>query len=164
VLLDVRMPEVDGLRTLESIRELDTRLPVVILSAYDNLTYIARAVALGASDYLIKSRADGDVQSCLRRAVHNQAPPPASQMARVQRMMREEVDVNSLPDGFPLTVREAQVLRHVAFGLSNKEIARSLTISVETVKEHVQNILRKVNASDRTDAAVRAIQSGIVDS
>ena len=77
--------------------------------------------------------------------------------------MQEEVDATSLPSGFPLTGREAQVLRHIALGLSNKEIARSLMISVETVKEHVQNILRKVNASDRTDAAVRAIQSGLVE-
>ena len=82
-------------------------------------------------------------------------------MAKVQRMMREDVNVAMLPDGFPLTSREAQVLRHVALGLSNKEIARSLAISVETVKEHVQNILRKVKATDRTAAAVRAIQSGI---
>ena len=76
-------------------------------------------------------------------------------------IMREEVDPATLPAGFPLTSREAQVLRHVALGLSNKEIARSLSISVETVKEHVQNILRKINANDRTDAAVRAIRNGI---
>jgi DNA-binding NarL/FixJ family response regulator len=78
-------------------------------------------------------------------------------------MMRDEIDVSRFPESFPLTCREAQVLRHVAMGLSNKEIARSLGISIETVKEHVQNVLRKVKANDRTDAAVRAIQSGIFD-
>ena len=60
-----------------------------------------------------------------------------------------------------LTAREVQVLRHVALGLSNKEIGSSLSISVETVKEHVQNILRKLNAADRTDAAVRAVKLGL---
>jgi DNA-binding NarL/FixJ family response regulator len=138
-------------------------LPVVILSAYDNLTYIARAAALGASDYVLKSRRHGDVQVSLQRAVRQELPSPHSMMARVHRMMREEVVTVDLPDGFPLTNREAQVLRHVALGLSNKEIGKSLAISVETVKEHVQNILRKVKAADRTDAAVRAIQAGIVD-
>ena len=61
-----------------------------------------------------------------------------------------------------LTPREEQVLRHVAFGLSNDEIARSLQISVETVKEHVQNLLRKLNVNDRTQAAVWAVQAGVV--
>lgn len=78
-------------------------------------------------------------------------------------MMCEEVDPATLPAEFALTSREAQVLRHIALGLSNKEIARSLSISVETVKEHVQNILRKIRANDRTDAAVRAIKSGLVE-
>ena len=62
----------------------------------------------------------------------------------------------------PLTNRETQVLRHVALGLSNKEIGRSLTISIETVKEHVQNILRKIAVTDRTQAAVWAVRKGLV--
>jgi DNA-binding NarL/FixJ family response regulator len=62
----------------------------------------------------------------------------------------------------PLTTREIQVLRHLALGLSNREIGQSLEISVETVKEHVQNILRKLSAADRTEAAVRAIKAGLV--
>ena len=62
----------------------------------------------------------------------------------------------------PLTNRELQVLRHVALGLSNREIGRSLGISIETVKEHVQNILRKVDASDRTQAAVWAVRRGLI--
>ena len=62
----------------------------------------------------------------------------------------------------PLTNRETQVLRHMALGLSNKEIGRSLTISIETVKEHVQNILRKIAVSDRTQAAVWAVRKGLV--
>jgi DNA-binding NarL/FixJ family response regulator len=69
----------------------------------------------------------------------------------------------NVPDpDIPLTARETQVLRHMALGLSNKEIAQSLTISVETVKEHVQNVLRKLAVSDRTQAAVWAVRRGIV--
>ena len=163
VLMDVRLPDMDGLTALESLRTQHASLPVVILSAYDNLTYIARAAALGASDYVVKGRANHEVQSSLHRALRKERPLPDSVMAKVHRMMCEDVDAKELPNGFPLTNREAQVLRHVALGLSNKEIGKSLGISVETVKEHVQNILRKVKAADRTDAAVRAIQAGIVN-
>ena len=65
-------------------------------------------------------------------------------------------------DDVPLTKREYQVLRHLAYGLSNREIGRSLSISIETVKEHVQNILRKLDAADRTEAAVWAVKRGLV--
>ncbi|PAY21623.1 helix-turn-helix transcriptional regulator [Rhodopirellula sp. SM50] len=77
--------------------------------------------------------------------------------------MSETIRSTQLPPELPVTSREAQVLRHIAFGLSNREIAKSLGISVETVKEHVQNILRKTGASDRTDVAVRAVRLGLVD-
>jgi DNA-binding NarL/FixJ family response regulator len=84
-------------------------------------------------------------------------------MSNIRNLLKQSVDHRKLPAEFPLTGRESQVLVHVALGLSNKEIARSLEISVETVKEHVQNILRKIKANDRTDAAVRAVRLGIVD-
>lgn len=162
VLLDVRMPNEDGLATTELIRQSHT-VPIVILSAYDNPTYVARAAALGANGYVLKSGSTHELDEALTRAANGDDPPPGSPLVSVRRMMREEVDVTTLPPAFPLTGREAQVLRHIALGLSNKEIARSLTISVETVKEHVQNVLRKISANDRTDAAVRAVKSGIVD-
>jgi DNA-binding NarL/FixJ family response regulator len=71
---------------------------------------------------------------------------------------KDRSDTNDIP----LTNRELQVLRHIALGLSNREIARSLGISIETVKEHVQNILRKVDANDRTQAAVWAVRRGLI--
>ena len=163
VLLDIRMPDNDGLATLESVKETDADLAVVILSAYDNPTYVARAAALGADDYILKNGSSRAIYESLQRAGTGKTPPPDSELTKIRRTMREEVDVSSLQQKLPLTGREAQVLRHVALGLSNKEIARSLSISVETVKEHVQNILRKMNANDRTDAAVRSIKLGILD-
>ncbi len=163
VMLDIRMPDSDGLNTLEQIRTNHPSLIVVVMSAYDNPTYIARAAALGAHDYLLKSAPAGLVQSTLQHAFDGKLPPEDSRLAHVSRMMSQEILAADLPPELPLTSREAQVLRHVAFGLSNKEIAKSLTISVETVKEHVQNILRKTSCSDRTDAAVRAVKLGLAD-
>jgi DNA-binding NarL/FixJ family response regulator len=163
VLLDIRMPDNDGLATLELVKETDADLAVVILSAYENPTYVARAAALGADDYILKNGAPKTIYESLHRAGTGKTPPPDSELTKIRRTMCGEVDVSTLHKELPLTGREAQVLRHVALGLSNKEIARSLSISVETVKEHVQNILRKMKANDRTDAAVRSIKLGILD-
>lgn len=161
LLLDVRMPNTDGLATLEQIRGEYPDLPVVMLSTYDNPTYVARSVALGASDYILKGN-DRDVYiEALQRAASGDEPSPGSMLRKVREAMsRSGKEIP--PVDLPLTAREVQVLRHVALGLSNKEIGRSLAISVETVKEHVQNILRKLSAADRTDAAVRAVKLGLV--
>ncbi|TWT49145.1 Transcriptional regulatory protein DegU [Rubripirellula amarantea] len=162
ILLDVRMPDSSGLSVLEKIKDsYDT--PVVIVSAYDNPTYVARAAALGAHDYIIKNGSNDSISSAISRAIAGSPLPEDSCLLKIQQAMRAEVDVASLPAELPLTSREAQVLRHIALGLSNKEIARSLAISVETVKEHVQNILRKIGANDRTDAAVRAVKLGLIE-
>lgn len=163
VLLDVRMPSADGLVLLQEIREKDPEIAVVMLSAYDNPTYIARAAALGAQDYVLKGGLRHTLGESLGCVPEKKPAPLGSRLATIRRIMKEEVDTSTLPPELPLTSREAQVLRHVALGLSNKEIARSLEISVETVKEHVQNILRKIGAADRTDAAVKAIKLGLVE-
>ena len=84
----------------------------------------------------------------------------ADQPAQIAAMMKVRQVLDD--EDVPLTQRETQVLRHVALGLSNREIGRSLEISVETVKEHVQNILRKIAVSDRTQAAVWAVRKGLV--
>ncbi len=163
VLLDVRMEGRDGIATLESIRKFAPKLPVLMFSSYDNPTYVARAAALGATDYLLKSATCEDFRDAIERAVGGDALPPSSMLRRVRETMTGEVDLALLPPELPLTGREVQVLRHIALGLSNREIAGSLEISVETVKEHVQNVLRKAKATDRTDAAVRAVKLGLVN-
>jgi len=87
-------------------------------------------------------------------------PSRTGELKRIAAAMKVRQTVDD--DDVPLTQRETQVLRHVALGLSNREIGRSLEISVETVKEHVQNILRKIAVSDRTQAAVWAVRKGLV--
>ena len=161
VLMDIRMPDSDGLSALEAIRKESPETRVVMLSTYDNPTYVARSVALGASDYVLKGSNRNQMITAIRRAADGDNPSDDSILARIKTAMarrRERGDNNELP----LTNRELQVLRHVALGLSNREIGRSLGISIETVKEHVQNILRKIDASDRTQAAVWAVRKALV--
>ena len=159
ILLDIRMPDGDGLAILEKLRAKVPDSRVVMLSTYDNPTYIARAVALGASDYVLKGSKRADIIATIEAAAAGESPSRSGELRRVAGAMkiRQVID-----DDVPLTQRETQVLRHVALGLSNKEIGRSLEISVETVKEHVQNILRKIAVSDRTQAAVWAVRKGLV--
>ncbi len=160
ILLDIRMPDGDGLGTLEKLRAKVPGSKVVMLSTFDNPTYIARAVALGASDYVLKGSNREDLITTLEAAAADESPSKAGELRRIASAMKVRQVVED--DDVPLTQRETQVLRHVALGLSNKEIGRSLEISVETVKEHVQNILRKIAVSDRTQAAVWAVRKGLV--
>jgi len=161
VLMDIRMPDTDGLAALEQIRQESPDARVVMLSTYDNPTYVARSVALGARDYVLKGSTRHQMITAITRAASGETPADDSILSRIKTAMarrRERGDNNEVP----LTNRELQVLRHVALGLSNREIGRSLGISIETVKEHVQNILRKIDASDRTQAAVWAVRRSLV--
>jgi len=160
VLLDIRMPDGDGLSTLEKLRSKVPESKVVMLSTYDNPTYVARAVALGASDYVLKGSPREDLITTIMAAAAGESPSRSGELKKIAGTMKVRQVIDD--DDVPLTQRETQVLRHVALGLSNKEIGRSLEISVETVKEHVQNILRKIAVSDRTQAAVWAVRKGLV--
>jgi DNA-binding NarL/FixJ family response regulator len=160
ILLDIRMPDGDGLSTLEKLRAKIPESRVVMLSTYDNPTYIARAVALGACDYVLKGSVREDIIATIVAAAAGESPSHSGEMKRIAAAMKVRQVIDD--DDVPLTQRETQVLRHVALGLSNKEIGKSLEISVETVKEHVQNILRKITVSDRTQAAVWAVRKGLV--
>ena len=160
VLMDVRMPKLDGLSALEQIRKTLPDACVVILSSFDNPTYVARSVALGAADFLLKDLTRDELVDAIQRAARGDPPSDSSVLRRVKRVMSRRHERGD--DGIPLTNRELQVLRHLALGLSNREIGRSLEISLETVKEHVQNILRKLDVNDRTQAAVWAVRRRIV--
>ena len=160
ILLDIRMPDGDGLSTLEKLRAAVPDCKVVMLSTYDNPTYIARAVALGASDYVRKGASRDDIIETITTAAAGEAPSKVGELNKIAKAMKVRQVIDD--DDVPLTQRETQVLRHIALGLSNKEIGKSLQISVETVKEHVQNILRKIAVSDRTQAAVWAVRKGLV--
>lgn len=161
LLMDIRLGASDGLDALERIRNKSPDMRVVMLSTYDNPTYVARSVALGASDYVLKGQSRQEIISAIKRAAGGEGPAPESLMNRVRASMSRKK--SEADEKIPLTNRELQVLRHVALGLSNREIGKSLGISIETVKEHVQNILRKVDVNDRTQAAVWAVKKGIVE-
>ncbi len=160
VILDVRMPRGDGLNALGRIKLEKPQLPVLMLSTFDNPTYVARAVAFQAQGYLLKSCSREELLDAIRRAARGENIWTRDELRRVAGglatpRMSADVDI-------PLTQRESEVLKQLANGLTNKEIAQILNISYETVKEHVQHILRKIGVTDRTQAAVWAVKNRLV--
>jgi DNA-binding NarL/FixJ family response regulator len=160
VLLDARMPDGDGVTALGRIKLDKPDLAVLMFSAYDNPTFVARAVALGASGYLLKGCSRDALLDAIRRAAVGESIFTREDLRRMTGALatpRLAADVE-----VPLTRRESEVLVQLAKGATNKEIAKVLQISYETVKEHVQHTLRKIGVNDRTQAAVWAVRKGLV--
>ena len=159
VLLDIRMPGSDGLIALKQFQSQMPETKVVVLSTFNSPTYVAQAVALGASDYVLKGSSREELIAAITAAANGESATRAGEMHRGPgaRVTRQTVGTDSVR----LTNREMEVLQHLAQGATNKEIGRSLSISIETVKEHVQNLLRKIDGADRTQAAVWAVRDGL---
>lgn len=160
VLLDVRMPDGDGLKILSRLKDEKPDLPVLMISTFDNATYMARSVALGANGYVLKDVEKPILLATIRKAASGEMVWRREDLRRVTGALstpRMPIDVE-----VTLTQRESEVLNQLAHGLTNKQIAEALSISYETVKEHVQHILRKIGVSDRTQAAVWAVRQGLV--
>lgn len=159
VLMDVRMPDGDGLTALGRIQLDKPDLPILMLSAFDNPAHVARAVALGASGFLLKSCTRDELVKAITKAATGESVFTRDELRRVAGALatpRITADIDA-----PLTQREAEVLRQMANGLTNKEVAQALHISFETIKEHSQHILRKIGVDDRTQAAVWAVRKGL---
>jgi DNA-binding NarL/FixJ family response regulator len=160
VLLDVRMAGGDGLNCLSRLKLEMPNLAILLFSTYSNPTYIARAVALGAAGYILKGVSKESLIDSITRVAEGETVWTRDELRRVSGALatpRLNSDIE-----VPLTQRESEILKQLTFGQTNKEIASTLEISYETVKEHVQHILRKVGVSDRTQAAVWAVRKGIV--
>ena len=160
ILLDVRLEDGDGLTSLGRVKIEHPQIPVLMLSTFDNPTYVARSVALGASGYLLKNSPRDSILEAIRKVAVGENAWTREELRRVTGALatpRLSADIK-----VPLTHRESEVLEQLAHGLTNKEIALALGISYETVKEHVQHILRKVGVNDRTQVAVWAVRKGLV--
>ena len=160
VLMDIYMPEGDGLTALGRIKLDKPMLPIVMFSAFDNPTYFARAVAMGASGFLLKGCTRDELINVITKAAAGESAFTHHELRRVTGALATPRVTGDIE--VPLTQREAEVLRELANGQTNKDIAKTLHISYETIKEHVQHILRKIGVTDRTQAAVWAVRKKLV--
>ena len=163
VLLDIRMAGGDGLDTLQALRSQNPDTAVVMLTTYDNPTYMARAVAGGAVGYLLKGMDQEALLAALRAVDRGEILLTARDLSHLLRGITPEMPgVQDLIE--PLTDRELEVLRLMATGLPNREIAAILFIAECTVKSHVEHIIGKLGVSDRVQAAVWAARHGLLPS
>ncbi len=160
LLLDVRMPGVDGLTALGRIKLDRPEQPVLMLSAYENPMYMARAVALGANGYFLKGGSIELLVDAVRTAASGQMVWTPREMRRISSALATPRP--NVRSEVALTLPESDVLKVMAEGYTNEKIAAELGLSYETVKDHVQSILRKVGVTDRTQAAVWAVRSGVL--
>jgi NarL family two-component system response regulator LiaR len=161
VLMDLIMPGMDGIETTRQIKKVSPRTQVVVLTSYHEDAHIFPALKAGAISYILKDMKMDKLVEALRQAVQGEVTLHPRVAARVLQNMRgEKSDDQSLFT--ELTERELDVLKRIANGLTNSQIAEQLVISENTVKGHVSNILSKLHLADRTQAAAYAWQRGIV--
>ncbi len=158
VLMDLVMPNMDGVDATSRIKEQQPATHIIILTSFLDDERVVPAIRAGATSYLLKDVAAAD----LARAIRGARAGQAQLHPEVARRLMQQVTSPRKPDaGAQLTDREREVLRLLADGRSNKEIARTLVVSERTVKGHVSNILGKLGLQDRTQAALFAVRNGL---
>jgi DNA-binding NarL/FixJ family response regulator len=164
-LLDVRMPEMDGLAAAHAIRQACPQTRVLIVTTHENPDYLLAELKAGAAGYVLKDVTRHDLLSTIRRVLRGESVLSGEIAARALQSLAGRP--SGQPLGLPqqlLTPREREVLGQIVEGYTNRVIAQHLSLSVGTVKIHVEHIIAKLGVADRTQAAVRAVESGLLRS
>lgn len=160
LLLDIDMPKINGISVLEEVKKQKTNLKVLILTVHNEVEYLLKAVDIGVDGYLLKDSESVELKRAIQLIVKGESyiQPRLIPMLN-SRLIARDSDKDKIE---LLTQRELEVLKQVANGMINKEIATSLNISERTVKNHISNIFKKIDVSDRTQAAVFAIKNDVI--
>ena len=160
LLLDINMPKVNGLEVLERIRKKKMGIKVLVLTIHNEVEYLLRAVEIGIEGYILKDSESSVLKKAIF-AIHNGESfiQPSLTPLLNAKMLEKDNDKQKIEE---LTRRELDVLKLLAEGMFNKEIASELHISERTVKNHVSNIFKKIDVADRTQAAVFAIRNNLI--
>ncbi len=151
-LMDLRLPDVSGIDAMIAIRTEFTEARIIMLTTFEGDVEIQRALEAGARGYMLKSMPPRDLVEVIRQVHLGKKRVPAEVASHLAEHLSDEA----------LTSRETDVLRHIAGGNRNRDIAERLFISEETVKVHVKHIMEKLGASDRTEAVAIAVRRGII--
>lgn len=169
VLMDVSMPEMNGLTATRQIKREHPNIGVLMLTMHENSDYLLEALDAGAAGYVLKDTPAERLLNAVRRTLDGESPLNQELAVQLLRRLAGEIkrEASPRPQKTPppllkaLTPRETEVLRLLAAGQTNRQIAQTLTISRGTAKVHVERIIRKLEVSDRTQAAIRAIELGL---
>ena len=171
LLMDVRMPEMDGLAATQEIKQRYPSIGVLMVTMHENPDYLLEALKAGAAGYVLKDAPQDELLSAVRRVREGESPLDPELAARLLRRLAAETvgrarTLNTVKRVGPLealTRRELEVLGLMKLGRTNRQIAQDLVISLGTAKNHVEHIIAKLGVSDRTQAVVRALELGILD-
>ena len=160
LLLDINMPKKNGIEVLQEIKNKNINVKVLILTVHGEIEYLLKAVDIGVDGYILKDSESSELKKAINAVINGESySQPKLIPALNNRLVARDVDKDKID---LLTARELEVLIQVANGKFNKEIATSLNISERTVKNHISNIFKKIEVSDRTQAAVFAIKNDII--
>jgi DNA-binding NarL/FixJ family response regulator len=163
VLMDIAMPGENGIDATRAIKRLAPAAAVIILSLYDDVQYIEAAVEAGAAGYFLKTVKGPDLAAAVRSAHHGDTVLSPEVAGKVFRQILPRLDGAERPAALQqLSQRESEVLALVARGAANKEIARSMGLSVRTVEAHLRNVFAKLLVGSRTEAVVVAVKAGLL--
>ena len=160
LLLDINMPEMNGIDVLKQLKETEYDVKVLILTVHNELEYLLKAIDIGVDGYILKDSESSELKKAIdiickgENYIQPSLIPALNNQLANRDIDKDKIDL--------LTSREYEVLIQVANGMSNKEIATNLNISERTVKNHISNIFKKIDVSDRTQAAVFAIKNNII--
>lgn len=160
LLLDINMPKKNGIEVLQEIKNRNINVKVLILTVHNETEYLLKAVDIGVDGYILKDSESAELKKAINAVLNGESYiQPSLIPALNNRLIARDVDKDKIDS---LTKRELEVLIQVANGMFNKEIATSLDISERTVKNHISNIFKKIDVSDRTQAAVFAIKNDLI--
>jgi DNA-binding NarL/FixJ family response regulator len=161
VLMDLKMPRLDGVETTRRLLAANPDLKILVLTAFEADTYVVQALRAGASGYLLKDAAASAVVSAIIASLAGEKVMASAVATRVLAMLSGTSDPKDFYDG--LTMREVEILRLLAGGMNNKQIAYHLKISDKTVRNHISNMYEKLHIYDRAQAALYAVRKGLID-
>lgn len=160
LLLDINMPEKNGIDVLKQMKANNSDIKVLILTVHNEMEYLITAVDIGVDGYILKDSKSSELKNAIRMVINGEN---YIQPSMIPALNSHLININTDKEKiFSLTNRELEVLIQVANGMFNKEIATNLNISERTVKNHISNIFKKIDVSDRTQAAVFAIKNNII--
>lgn len=160
LLLDINMPKMNGIEVLQELKARKDPLKVLILTVHSEVEYLVKAVDIGANGYILKDSDSSELKQAIIDITNDDSYIQPSLIPSLNsRLINRDLDKEKLD---ALTKREVEILAQVASGMFNKEIANNLSISERTVKNHISNIFKKIDVSDRTQAAVFAIRNNII--
>lgn len=160
LLLDINMPDMNGLDVLKELKKEDDSIKILILTVHSEVEYLIHAIDIGADGYILKDSGSLELKQAINLILNGETYiQPSLLPALNSRLINRDTDKDKLDS---LTKREIEILTQIAAGMFNKEIAINLNISERTVKNHISNIFKKIDVSDRTQAAVFAIRNNIV--